>query len=187
MIDLSALGIHLDKLDPKALLRDLGIPTTATKPASRQQAYFQNSQSTKREPRRRLYRRHPDHGERTALGIASAEVIHTMRGTTRQPRPTPTGETRRQAIEARRARADQYALALAETIVTIAAEPGSPSMREIARTLNAKNITTPAGGNKWTGVIVRRVLDRLDALDRQDTDHDTNNDALFAEMLGAAG
>lgn len=94
---------------------------------------------------------------RTKAALAAAKRRGVVLGGDRGVKPS--AKTRKQAIAALQARADQRAQDVAETINRLQAS-GATTLRAIATGLNDAGIPTASGRGKWTATQVQRVISR---------------------------
>lgn len=97
--------------------------------------------------------------ERTRKALAAAKARGVRLGGDRGNLPAVSSQGRAVSLTVRRERAARTAIDLAPVIAEIRAG-GASSLREIAVSLNSREIWTPRGG-KWSAVQVQRVLGRI--------------------------
>ncbi len=97
--------------------------------------------------------------ERTKAALAAAKARGTKLGRAKGEGNVMTDAMRMVASVTVKAKANDRAKLVAETVREIQAE-GAVSLRQIAAGLNARSIPTPRGG-EWSAVQVQRVLARI--------------------------
>lgn len=107
--------------------------------------------------------------ERTRQGLAAAKARGVKLGGDRGYRITE--EARQAGSAARKAKADEHALAVyAQAEDTITAE--GATMRGVAEVLNERGVPTPSGSGAWGATTVKRLIRRLEALGKLEPEED---------------